>query len=761
MNVMNRKMFKKSRPARDALNQAGGIMDSSPELMQTVQNYPVPGVQNFAKGMSVFTDPTSPFYRPPTANRVSGPEDISDIRIPGGGTNRYIRSIYAEEGPNDGTKLAFLPDTLPMRQHRDYIPLEERGNSLGFFDQDEMFRNARKAGNAPPLVYDDQGISTGFDVEGRLILEQPRQMFVPDYGNPADLTQLSVSEQLEKDKAAIATFQAANPNEFVGLTKDQIEEKIAANPDLVREDGAGAFLPDTGRLNAIIQDNVSKGFSLEEAKANAENQVKAESETDYVAKIAEDEKAMATRERVMGDTNQGLDDQSYVSKILAEEEAQKTLDAKNEKAMATRERVMGDMDPGKGSKSVEEQMKNEIQNVVKNGTPEQKRSSLKELMAQFTDNAPKYEGMNKGLAIAKIGFAIAAGESPNALTNIAKGLSQGADAFIEDAAKRDAFKRQVDLSALQYGLGEESKYRAEDRTISSEDRAEKRIRDRALIGQTKFTAGDDGVTYKGRFYAPFTTVAVDKTDISNNKLPLGLMEPSVISSLQARKSAGLKLKNELIKNSTLDVKTAVKQQEAYASAVDNAIRAERGISAVEDVMIQVADGVSGISNAGKDFLARGKLILGIKGQENPSKIETVRASFRKLLQEVVPLTLGEAQSANSISDRDVNLLIRAYFGDNALEAGSFGFIQLEDKTILKNLQTVAEIMQNEQISAFSTMKRIETGMAPLLQAGTTGSALNLLQEDRDRLGRKLGNRTVGTQSGYSRDENGILVFNKG
>ena len=752
MNVMNRKMFKKSRPARDALNQAGGIMDSSPELMQTVQNYPVPGVQNFAKGMSVFTDPTSPFYRPPTANRVSSRDDISDIRIPG-------RSIYAEEGPNDGTKLAFLPDTLPMRQHRDYIPLEERGNLLGFFDQDEMFRNARKSGNAPPLVYDDQGISTGFDVEGRLILEQPRQMFVPDYGNPADLTQLSVSEQLEKDKAAITRFQAANPNEFVGLTKDQIEEKIAANPDLVREDGAGAFSPKTGRLNAIIQDNVSKGFSLEEAKANAENQVKAESETDYLTKIAEDEKAMATRERVMGDTNQGLDDQSYVSKILAEEEAQKTLDAKNETAMATRERVMGDMDTGKGS--VEEQMKNEIQNVVKNGTPEQKRSSLKELMAQFTDNAPKYEGMNKGLAIAKIGFAIAAGESPNALTNIAKGLSQGADAFIEDAAKRDAFKRQVDLSALQYGLGEESKYRAEDRTISSEDRAEKRIRERALIGQTKFTAGDDGVTYKGRFYAPFTTVAVDKTDISNNKLPLGLMEPSVISSLQARKSAGLKLKNELIKNSTLDVKTAIKQQEAYAGAVDNAIRAERGISAVEDVMIQVADGVSGISNAGKDFLKRGKLILGIAGKEKASKIETVRASFRKLLQEVVPLTLGEAQSANSISDRDVNLLIRAYFGDNALEAGSFGFIQLEDKTILKNLQTVAEIMQNEQISAFSTMKRIETGMAPLLQAGTTGSALNLLQEDRDRLGRKLGNRTVGTQSGYSRDENGILVFNKG
>ena len=53
MNVMSRKMFNKSRPARDALNKAGGIMDSSSELMQEVQGYPVQGVQNFANGSNV------------------------------------------------------------------------------------------------------------------------------------------------------------------------------------------------------------------------------------------------------------------------------------------------------------------------------------------------------------------------------------------------------------------------------------------------------------------------------------------------------------------------------------------------------------------------------------------------------------------------------------------------------------------------------------------------------------------------------------
>ena len=40
--------------------------------------------------------------------------------------------------------------------------------------------------------------------------------------------------------------------------------------------------------------------------------------------------------------------------------------------------------------------------------------------------------MDKNLALAKMFFSIAAGDSPDAVTNIAKGLEQGADAFIKD-----------------------------------------------------------------------------------------------------------------------------------------------------------------------------------------------------------------------------------------------------------------------------------------------------------------------------------------
>ena len=84
---------------------------------------------------------------------------------------------------------------------------------------------------------------------------------------------------------------------------------------------------------------------------------------------------------------------------------------------------------------------------------EEQEQSLKNLMAEFTQNAPEYEGVDKGLAIAKIGFAMAAGQSDSAITNIATALSDGADMFIKDKKDRDAFDRQIQLSALQYGLG--------------------------------------------------------------------------------------------------------------------------------------------------------------------------------------------------------------------------------------------------------------------------------------------------------------------
>jgi len=43
-------------------------------------------------------------------------------------------------------------------------------------------------------------------------------------------------------------------------------------------------------------------------------------------------------------------------------------------------------------------------------------------------------------------------------------------------------------------------------------------------------------------------------------------------------------------------------------------------------------------------------------------VDEARAAMRFALQQAIPVTVGSTQSANSISDRDVDLLITALFG---------------------------------------------------------------------------------------------------
>ena len=105
----------------------------------------------------------------------------------------------------------------------------------------------------------------------------------------------------------------------------------------------------------------------------------------------------------------------------------------------------------------------EIERVINSGTKEEQEKTLDGFIQEFMDKAPGYEGADSGLILAKIGFAMAAGKSPNAIENIASAMSDGADMLIKDKAKRDEFDRQLKLSAMQYGLTETSKLRAQER----------------------------------------------------------------------------------------------------------------------------------------------------------------------------------------------------------------------------------------------------------------------------------------------------------
>tara|TARA_R100000655_G_scaffold33235_1_gene65521 strand:+ start:528 stop:2603 length:2076 start_codon:yes stop_codon:yes gene_type:complete len=406
---------------------------------------------------------------------------------------------------------------------------------------------------------------------------------------------------------------------------------------------------------------------------------------------------------------------------------------------------------------------NQVKNTVNTGVGV--NGSMEQLMNEFTSNIKEYEGLDRGLAIAKIGFAMAAGESPNAITNIAKALEQGADMFIKDKAERDAFNRQVNLAAVQYGLGEMSKQRAEGRAIARERRKYEMM-----------TFGANGGTYRGRKYGAYEDVPVMVGDIQDNNMPTGLVSTSMVKALGTKGKGFDALTRELVKQKVLSEDGARKDQGEYAGYVTKAITAERGQAVINKILLKVNEdgGITGVGAAVEDVYTKFKNTFGIEGVgKNISKIDEARTYMRQLLQDIVPVSLADVQSANSISNRDIDLLITAFFGDGALEPGSFQFVTQSTESITRRLQGAGARMAQSQTQAFSQMKSMEERLSTQFQRGSvnvapsgevTGiSALNLLGEQRKRLenqGISLTeggeNITVGSNIGAFRDDQGVI-----
>ena len=402
-------------------------------------------------------------------------------------------------------------------------------------------------------------------------------------------------------------------------------------------------------------------------------------------------------------------------------------------------------------------------------TTAQKAASVEDFINEFKQFKPEYEGLDKGMLIAKIGFAIAAGQDPNAMVNIANGLGEGADMIIKDKAKRDEFNRQVDLAALQYGIGEVSKIRQENR-LEARDLAKER---RAF---ETFTFGPEGGVYRGKKYEPFSDVAIMVGDIQDNKMPTGLISTSTITALNKKGASMTGLMEDLIKQKVISEEGGRKDIEDYTKASFGAIRTERAIGIAEKLMLTIAeDGAVGLAPAVNEIMQKAKSLF--TGEKEYTSIEQVRNGFRALLQEVIPITLGDAQSANSISNKDVDYLIQAYFGPKALESQNFNFVFESEGAMVERLQRATTAMRADQKKNFTIMTGIEQRLQPMFKRGTlavdasgtvTGtSALDLLNPARQALldanlqmkGQDNIGLNVGASIGYTRDpKTGIYRF---
>ena len=318
-----------------------------------------------------------------------------------------------------------------------------------------------------------------------------------------------------------------------------------------------------------------------------------------------------------------------------------------------------------------------------------KDARLKQLIKEFTDNAPKYEGLDSGLALAKIGFMMASGESPNAIVNIANALNKGADMFMADDAKRKEFTRQVQLSGLQYGLGEISK-------IREDERARARFLFEKNYDLEYFTVKD--VDEEGN--ETFRSIALSKRFIAENGLPPNVMNSDLTGKYMTLQAAIAKSTNDdldAVRLKGKDLERIDDFRQGLTANVTNVISATNSIDLLKRFIEYNEDGqVVGIANGLETAWGKAVSAAGFTPDKKYTDREKAIADVAQVFQALIPLTLGKDQSANSISNFDVDRLARAYVGLNIDSKNPFALSFTAQAFITAQMQRQIRLFEREQ-----------------------------------------------------------------
>ncbi len=695
MDVNQRKMFK-TRPARDKLNRMGGIMASSAPLMNTVAQYNQKrGAQNFQLGGGV----QLPLLAEDQAKRDL--IEAVDQRFP-------QRNVFGR-GATGGAR----PGGASLLQ-RTRIPLSLAARST--------------VPGALVLGAADLALGEGVDREGIMANTARVQPLLAREGfTQKQFDALSPEEQQ-------SLFQTEQDRRLaLGTVAGSVGQEFAILPDIAQnlyEDVVGSNIVQRGLKAAGIIDPTSqfertgrRDFEEGATRFKAEN-IPFDDIAQFRASLPLDPETEAERVRqsFMGrstrppnpafdsadvtraDPIEAATDIDKTTAIAAtetgpekeEKEPTPAFDSADGTGTEEKRLTAEEAAAQEGGKFLDEDSdaiteKDRIANVINSNDQELQQGELQRLMAEFTENAPEYEGTSKGLAIAKIGFAMAAGQSPNAITNIASALSDGADMLIKDKKDRDAFDRQLQLSALQYGLGEQSKIRAQ-----------KRADERNIM---KFVDDNNEVV----------TVSIAEYIANGREIPEGLRTTDMYTQDQKaiveRAKATAKALNEANKRKFLTRTEVRTDREAYAKAYDVASQSENTAYVLETVMKMNADGeLTGAANALKTGAAKVGAFLGIEVPDSFNNKQLAITKLKGALQGVIKVTLAGTQSANSISNRDVDLLIQGFLADGVMSVDSNGvltFANVPAKVINQSLKNGLQAVRQAQAKALNDMSAIE------------------------------------------------------
>lgn len=327
--------------------------------------------------------------------------------------------------------------------------------------------------------------------------------------------------------------------------------------------------------------------------------------------------------------------------------------------------------------------------------PAVREKTAADFMQEYMANAPKYEGADKKLMHAMIGFAIAAGDSPNAMTNIANGLLAGSEMMMKDKAEKAAFDRQIQLNAMQYGLEGVAKEREKGRP------------------ELQFTAVKDMV-WKGRRVKEGQPVYLSYNDIENagGVVPDGLLDAATYTGLIEKQAGVREALQEQYDRGLIDDAELRQNMNDYTAAATNVARSQRALDYFERALFKIGkDGtLTGIPGSFQKLVGKMGAAAGFSTSEldalaNSGDAAEMEELLLRGVMDTVP-SVVEGQSANSISDTDVRLAVRRLVS-LATEQGSFSSLFTSEDTVIRQVQDAMNLIAGNRQRAFSAMSAIE------------------------------------------------------
>ena len=171
--------------------------------------------------------------------------------------------------------------------------------------------------------------------------------------------------------------------------------------------------------------------------------------------------------------------------------------------------------------------------------PEAKKT-IEDYKEQFLKAMPEFEGATeeeKGLRFVEAGLRVMAGQSPNAIENIANGLKGLGAEFAKDKKEKRAYDRQVDLSAAKYALEGIQRDEVKAAALAKEKRA---LLQKVFVVR----AGQKPFTYKGQLLEPGDRFIPDVGSIQDGTFPIDRFQTET-SFIDALKAARAKTKASL------------------------------------------------------------------------------------------------------------------------------------------------------------------------------------------------------------------------